>query len=50
MQSSNTAGMQTLDDGLMSLMKSNIISRQQAVKYAAEPERFMPKLGAKKKA
>lgn len=47
MQSSAHNGMVSLDDHLLSLLKNNKITRQSAVKYANEPERFAPKIGAK---
>ena len=41
MQSSAAAGNITLDEGLMRLFRSGTISRDTALKYAIEPERFM---------
>jgi twitching motility protein PilT len=43
MQTSTTVGMQTMDDSLLQLVRDNKITRQIAIKYAKEPERFLPK-------
>lgn len=47
MQSSSHDGMISLDDHLLTLLKNNKISRQNAIKYANEPERFTSKIGSK---
>jgi len=43
MQSSTAAGMQTLDEALLKLLRSGKITRQVAQKYALEVDRFIPK-------
>jgi twitching motility protein PilT len=48
MQASTNSGMITLDDSMMLMVKQNLITRQQALKYAIEPERFLPKMTASK--
>ncbi|MEJ2629049.1 MAG: PilT/PilU family type 4a pilus ATPase, partial [bacterium] len=47
MQSSSAIGMQTMDDGLLELMNKGIITRNMALRYAVELDRFMPQ-GSKK--
>lgn len=49
MQSSTTIGMQSMDDSLLQLIRDNKISRQIAIKYAKEPERFLPKFNSESK-
>lgn len=49
MQSSSSIGMQTMDDSLLDLMKRGIISRNVAMRYAVEVERFVPQAKSKKK-
>ncbi len=43
MQSSTSSGMQTMDDSLLHLLHTGKIIRQDALKYALEWERFLPK-------
>jgi twitching motility protein PilT len=43
MQSSTAAGMQTMDDALVQLLRNGRITRQDALKYATEHDRFFPK-------
>ena len=45
MQSSTSSGMQTMDDHLLHLLQRGQISRDSAIKYALEPDRFLPKGG-----
>ncbi len=49
MQSSTSAGMQTMDDSLLHLMQSGRINRESAQKYASETDRFLPKFGVRPK-
>ena len=42
-------GMETIDDSLLRLMKTGKISRTSALKYAIQPERFMPASSQKNK-
>ncbi|HHS12539.1 MAG TPA: type IV pilus twitching motility protein PilT [bacterium] len=48
MQSSTSDGMQTMDEHLLHLLNTGKISRQDAVKYALEIDRFIPKTGKEK--
>lgn len=43
MQSSVSEGMQTMDDHLLKLLQRGQITRESAMKYALEPDRFLPK-------
>jgi len=43
MQSSTSEGMQTMDDHLLRLLQRGQITRDTAIKYALEPDRFLPK-------
>ena len=43
MQSSTSAGMQTMDDSLLQLLQKGKITRKVSQKYALEEERFLPK-------
>ena len=47
MQSSTSSGMQTMDDSLVQLMRNGRITRQDALKYANEHDRFFPKAKGK---
>jgi twitching motility protein PilT len=49
MQSSTVAGMHTMDDHLLSILKTGKITRQVAQKYALEIERFSQKHGAQER-
>ena len=49
MQSSISSGMQTMDDALIHLLKNGRITRHDALKYALEPERFLPKYKSSEK-
>ncbi len=49
MQSSSSIGMQTMDDSLLELMKRGKITRNSAMRYAIELDRFMPQASGKKK-
>jgi twitching motility protein PilT len=49
MQASSSAGMVTLDDSLLQLLKGGKINKQIALKYAMEPQRIDPTLAPEKK-
>jgi len=45
-QSNTSMGMQTLDDGLLDLLKKGKITRETCMKYASDLDRFKTKMGA----
>jgi len=49
MQSQSSIGMETIDDSLLRLLKTGQIHRESALKYAIQPERFMPSTSQKTK-
>jgi len=49
MQASSAAGMVTLDESLLQLLKGGKINKQVALKYALEPQRIDPSLAPEKK-